>query len=102
MTPLQTLLLAALLLGASLQHSRAALGPNVGRECCREHFKGVIPIRKLATWYPTSADCPRAAIVLVTVQGRAICSDPKDPRVKKAVRRLKRLSESRGSTARVS
>ncbi|KAM5133248.1 C-C motif chemokine 17 [Callospermophilus lateralis] len=96
MSPLKTLLLAALLLGASLQSIRAARATNVGRECCMEFFKGAIPIRKLVTWYRTSAECPKDAIVLVTTQGKSICSDPKDRHVKKAVRLLQRLVKSPG------
>uniref|UniRef100_A0A8C2VJ78 C-C motif chemokine n=1 Tax=Chinchilla lanigera TaxID=34839 RepID=A0A8C2VJ78_CHILA len=88
MTSLQTLMLATLLLSASLQCGHAARATNVGRECCLEHFKGAIPTRKLVHWYRTSAECPKDAIVFVTVQGRHICSDPEDRRVRKAVRYL--------------
>uniref|UniRef100_A0A8D1RXS3 C-C motif chemokine n=1 Tax=Sus scrofa TaxID=9823 RepID=A0A8D1RXS3_PIG len=70
--------------------SPAARGTNVGRECCLEYFKGAIPLRKLVGWYQTSDECTRDAIVLVTFQGRAICSDPKDTWVKKAIRYLKK------------
>ncbi|XP_052584615.1 C-C motif chemokine 17 isoform X2 [Peromyscus californicus insignis] len=93
MMSLRILLLAALLLGTSLQHASAARATNVGRECCLEYFKGAIPIRKLVTWYRTSAECPRDAIVFVTVQGRFICSDPKDKHVKKAIRHLQSLRQ---------
>ncbi|KAL1784154.1 C-C motif chemokine 17 [Sigmodon hispidus] len=93
MMSLQTLLLTALLLGTSLQHASAARATNVGRECCLEYFKGAIPIRKLVTWFRTSAECPRDAIVFVTVQGRLICSDPKDKHVKKAIRHIQRLRQ---------
>ncbi|XP_034378038.1 C-C motif chemokine 17 [Arvicanthis niloticus] len=85
---LQMLLLAAMLLGTSLQHASAARGTNVGRECCLDYFKGAIPIRKLVTWYRTSPECPRDAIVFVTVQGRLICADPKGKHVKKTIRHL--------------
>ncbi|XP_057349575.1 C-C motif chemokine 17 isoform X1 [Manis pentadactyla] len=66
-----------------------ARATNVGRECCLEYFRGAIPFRKLATWHRTSVECPKEAIVFVTVQGKSICSDPKDMRVKKAVRYLR-------------
>ncbi|EDL87324.1 chemokine (C-C motif) ligand 17 [Rattus norvegicus] len=89
MMSLQMLLLAALLLGTSLQHASAARATNVGRECCLDYFKGAIPIRKLVTWFRTSVECPRDAIVFETVQGRLICTDPKDKHVKKAIRHLK-------------
>ncbi|XP_036866682.1 C-C motif chemokine 17 isoform X2 [Manis javanica] len=89
MTPLKVLLLVTLVLGASLQDTHAARATNVGRECCLEYFRGAIPFRKLATWHRTSAECPKEAIVFVTVHGKSICSDPKDMRVKKAVRYLR-------------
>ncbi|XP_038169075.1 C-C motif chemokine 17 [Arvicola amphibius] len=88
MTSLRTLLLAALLLGTLLQHASAARATNVGRECCLNYFKGAIPIRRVVTWYRTSVECRRDAIVFVTVQGKNICSDPKDKHVKKALRYL--------------
>ncbi|XP_032181242.1 C-C motif chemokine 17 [Mustela erminea] len=91
MTPLKMLLLLTLLLGASLQVLHAARGTNVGRECCLEYFKGAIPLRRLKGWYRTSRECPKEAIVLISVQDKPICSDPKDTRVKKAVRYLKRM-----------
>ncbi|KAF5919676.1 C-C motif chemokine 17 [Diceros bicornis minor] len=91
MTPLKMLFLVALLLGASLQVTHAARATNVGRECCLEHFKGAIPMKKLTAWYRTSTDCPRDSVVFVTIQGRSICSDPKDTRVQKAMRLLQRI-----------
>nr|XP_020020248.1 C-C motif chemokine 17 [Castor canadensis] len=97
MQPLRTLLLAILLLGASLQHSQAARAPNTGRECCRELFKGAIPVRRLATWYKTPPECSRNAIVFVTIQGKFICSDPKDKHVKKAMKYLETLKKSRAT-----
>ncbi|KAK7804483.1 hypothetical protein U0070_022101 [Myodes glareolus] len=91
MMSLRTLLLAALLLGTFLQHTSAARATNVGRECCLKYFKGAIPIRRVVMWYRTSAECRRDAIVFVTVQGKSICSDPKDKHVKKALRNLRSL-----------
>ncbi|XP_016061946.1 PREDICTED: C-C motif chemokine 17 [Miniopterus natalensis] len=88
MTPLKMLLLVTLLLGASLQDTRAARGTGVGLECCQEYFHGIIPIRKLVRWYRTSEECSRAAIVFVTVQGKYICVDPKDTKVKRTVKYL--------------
>uniref|UniRef100_A0A673V4L9 C-C motif chemokine n=1 Tax=Suricata suricatta TaxID=37032 RepID=A0A673V4L9_SURSU len=88
MTSLRLLLLVTLLLGASLQVTHAARATNVGRECCLEYFKGAIPLRKLTGWYKTSGECPKKAIVFVTIHGKSICSDPKDARVKKTVKYL--------------
>ncbi|XP_006748631.1 C-C motif chemokine 17 [Leptonychotes weddellii] len=94
MTPLKMLLLVALLLGASLQVTHATRGTNVGREGCLEYFKGAIPLKRLKMWYKTSRECPKEAIVLVTVHDKSICLDPKDTRVKNAVRYLKSRRDS--------
>ncbi|XP_022411647.1 C-C motif chemokine 17 isoform X1 [Delphinapterus leucas] len=68
-------------------------GTSVGRECCLEYFKGAIPFRKLVRWFRTPGDCPRDAIVLVTLRGRSICSDPKEVWVKKAVKHLQNTTK---------
>uniref|UniRef100_A0A9L0K7K5 C-C motif chemokine n=1 Tax=Equus asinus TaxID=9793 RepID=A0A9L0K7K5_EQUAS len=96
MTPLKMLFLVALLLGASLQVTHAARATNVGRECCLEYFKGVIPLRRLITWYRTSPECPKDAIVFRTILGRSICSDPKDTKVKKSIRYLESIMKFQG------
>ncbi|ELW66194.1 C-C motif chemokine 17 [Tupaia chinensis] len=75
MSPLKTLPLLTLILGASLHHVLAARGTNVGRECCLNFFSGAIPVKKVVTW-------------LVTIQGRSICSDPEDKMVKKAIQHV--------------
>ncbi|XP_006897204.1 PREDICTED: c-C motif chemokine 17 [Elephantulus edwardii] len=97
MTSLRMLLLAALLLGAPWQHAQAARATNVGKECCLEYFKGAIPLGRLRWWYRTSEECPKDAIVFITVQGRAICSNPKETRVKKAVKYLEKVLSSQGA-----
>ncbi|XP_066876217.1 C-C motif chemokine 17 isoform X1 [Kogia breviceps] len=84
---------------AGLPDSR---GASVGRECCLEYFKEASPLRKLVRWYRTPEDCPRDAIVLVTLRGRSICSDPKDVRVKKAVKHLKNTTKPRDLAAQPS
>ncbi|XP_049643361.1 C-C motif chemokine 17 [Suncus etruscus] len=96
MLPQKWLLSILLLLGTSLQDSQAARATNVGRECCRDYFRGRLPLRRLTTWYRTSEECPRDAIVFVTIQGWRICSDPQDKQVKKALTHLKRVMKSRG------
>ncbi|XP_027627633.1 C-C motif chemokine 17 [Tupaia chinensis] len=85
MSPLKTLPLLTLILGASLHHVLAARGTNVGRECCLNFFSGAIPVKKVVTWYKTSTECPKK---LVTIQGRSICSDPEDKMVKKAIQHV--------------
>ncbi|XP_024407261.1 C-C motif chemokine 17 [Desmodus rotundus] len=91
MTPVKMLLLVTLLLGAALQDARAARGTNVGRECCLEYFKGTVPVSRVMTWYRTSDECPKNAIVFVTVQGRSICTNPEEARVKKTIKAIKHL-----------
>ncbi|XP_036131964.1 C-C motif chemokine 17 [Molossus molossus] len=96
MTPVKMLLLVTLLLGASLQATHAARGTNVGRECCLEYFQGAIPTRRLVAWYRTSEDCSKRAIVFVTVQGKFICMNPDETKVKAAIKYLKNVMKSRG------
>ncbi|XP_040838115.1 C-C motif chemokine 17 [Ochotona curzoniae] len=93
-TPLRLLLVAMLLLGAVLQQVHAARATNVGRECCLKYFRGSIPLRKLVSWYKTSTECPKEAIVFVTAQNRSVCSDPNNGHVKKAVQYLLNLARN--------
>ncbi|XP_045675097.1 C-C motif chemokine 17 [Phyllostomus hastatus] len=95
MTPVKMLLLVTLLLGAALRDAHAARGTNVGRECCLEYFKGAVPVHKVAKWYRTSEECPKNAIVFVTLQGKSICMNPNETRVKKAVKHLRRKQEDK-------
>ncbi|XP_004584187.1 C-C motif chemokine 17 [Ochotona princeps] len=95
--PLRLLLVAMLLLGAVLQQVHAARATNVGRECCLEYFRGSIPLRKLVSWYKTSTECPKKAIVFVTAQEKLICSDPTNGHVKKAIRYLSKTTLARNS-----
>ncbi|XP_074172009.1 C-C motif chemokine 17 isoform X2 [Rhinolophus sinicus] len=99
MTPLKMILLVTLLLAVSLQDTHAVRATNVGRECCGQYFKGAVPLRRLVHWYKTSEDCPKEAIVFLTVQGKSICSDPKDVRVKKAMKHLKIIKKSSGDVS---
>ncbi|XP_029420268.1 C-C motif chemokine 17 isoform X1 [Nannospalax galili] len=80
-------------LGYLLLITFLARGTNVGQECCLDYFKGAVPIRKLVTWYRTSAECRRNAIVFVTIQGRSICLDPNSKHVKRAIRYLESRKE---------
>ncbi|KAJ1073273.1 hypothetical protein K5549_016676, partial [Capra hircus] len=80
--------------GAGAHGPGAARAGSVGRECCLQFYKGSIPKKALMDWYPTSGDCPNNAIVLVTRSGRSICANPKDKKVKKAVRYLQKHMKS--------
>ncbi|CAO2610436.1 C-C motif chemokine 17 [Lemmus lemmus] len=50
-------------LGHLLPIVLSARATNVGLECCLKYFKGAIPVRRVVTWYRTSAECRRDAIV---------------------------------------
>ncbi|XP_004690304.1 PREDICTED: C-C motif chemokine 17 [Condylura cristata] len=97
MTPLKMLLLVALLLGVSLQDTQAARAPNVGLACCKNFYRKPIPLRRLVGWDRTSEECSKMAIVLITVQGKAICTDPKDPKTKRAIKYLQKVTRPLGS-----
>uniref|UniRef100_A0A9L0JG79 Chemokine interleukin-8-like domain-containing protein n=1 Tax=Equus asinus TaxID=9793 RepID=A0A9L0JG79_EQUAS len=75
----------------------------VGQECCLEYLQGTIPARKLMPWYRTSVECPRDVIFQTTHRPRSLllsCSDPKDTRVKKAVRHMRSFMKSHGPLPR--
>uniref|UniRef100_A0A8C4LZM9 Chemokine interleukin-8-like domain-containing protein n=1 Tax=Equus asinus TaxID=9793 RepID=A0A8C4LZM9_EQUAS len=73
---------------------------SVGQECCLEYLQGTIPARKLMPWYRTSVECPRD-VIAVSLQGLLLsCSDPKDTRVKKAVRHMRSFMKSHGPLPR--
>ncbi|NXJ24277.1 CCL3 protein, partial [Dicrurus megarhynchus] len=55
-------------------------------ECCFDHAQK--PIRHPQSFYETSKDCPKPAVVFMTANGDEICADPKKQWVKKAMKRL--------------
>ncbi|NXY06676.1 CCL17 protein, partial [Pteruthius melanotis] len=57
-------------------------------ECCFEYAQK--PIRHPQSFYETSKDCPKPAVVFVTASDDQICADPKKQWVKKAIKRLQR------------
>uniref|UniRef100_A0A3Q2H454 Uncharacterized protein n=1 Tax=Equus caballus TaxID=9796 RepID=A0A3Q2H454_HORSE len=69
---------------------------SVGQECCLEYLQGTIPARKLMPWYRTSVEWffPLSVGLLLS------CSDPKDTRVKKAVRHMRSFMKSHGPLPR--
>ncbi|KAG8524337.1 C-C motif chemokine 17, partial [Galemys pyrenaicus] len=69
---------------------------HVGLECCLEFNRKPIPLRRLVGWGRTSEECSKMAILLITAQGRVICSDPKDPKTKRALKYLQRAKKSHG------
>ncbi|NWV89423.1 CCL3 protein, partial [Machaerirhynchus nigripectus] len=57
-------------------------------ECCFEYAQK--PIRYPQSFYETSKDCPKPAVVFLAASGDQICADPKKKWVKKAIERLQR------------
>ncbi|NXA66083.1 CL3L1 protein, partial [Mohoua ochrocephala] len=57
-------------------------------ECCFEY--ALKPIRHPQSFYETSKDCPKPAVVFLGANGDEICADPKKQWVKKAIKRLQR------------
>ncbi|XP_048015350.1 monocyte chemotactic protein 1B-like [Megalobrama amblycephala] len=45
-------------------------------KCCMEFTKVKIPVRQVKSYYWTTSDCPRRAVVFQTIKGREICVDP--------------------------
>ncbi|KAK2867057.1 hypothetical protein QQF64_022725 [Cirrhinus molitorella] len=44
--------------------------------CCVEFSKVKIPVKLVTSYYWTSSNCPRRAIVFKTIAGRKFCVDP--------------------------
>ncbi|CAM4734288.1 unnamed protein product [Leuciscus chuanchicus] len=53
----------------------APLQVNVAK-CCGEFSKVKIPVKLVTSYYWTSSECPRRAIVFQILKGREICVDP--------------------------
>ncbi|NXH28091.1 CCL17 protein, partial [Myiagra hebetior] len=85
MLPARTVLLLTLLLTFSLHHTTAHFTPV---ECCFEYAQK--PIRHPQSFYETSKDCPKPAVVFLAASGDEICADPEKQWVKKAIKRLLR------------
>ncbi|NWV40699.1 CCL4 protein, partial [Grantiella picta] len=57
-------------------------------ECCFEYAEK--PIRRPQSFYETSKDCPKPAVVILAASGDEICADPNKPWVKKTMKRLQK------------
>uniref|UniRef100_A0A8C4L632 C-C motif chemokine 22 n=1 Tax=Equus asinus TaxID=9793 RepID=A0A8C4L632_EQUAS len=91
MASLQTPLLAALILLAMVIPATQAgpYGANVEDSvCCRDHIRHPVPGRMVKYYYWTSDSCRRPGVVLLTLRGREICADPRQPWVKKILQKL--------------
>ncbi|NXM15022.1 CCL3 protein, partial [Ploceus nigricollis] len=57
-------------------------------ECCFEYAQK--RIRHPQSFYETSKDCPKPAVVIVAANGDEICVDPKKDWVEKTIKRLQK------------
>ncbi|NXO82880.1 CL3L1 protein, partial [Sitta europaea] len=57
-------------------------------ECCFKYAQK--RIRHPQSFYETSKDCPKPAVVIVAANGDEICADPKKDWVDKIVKRLQK------------
>ncbi|KAG1938256.1 C-C motif chemokine 2-like [Pimephales promelas] len=55
--------------------SSAPLAGNVAN-CCMEFINVKIPVKQVKSYYWTSSECPRPAIVFQTLKGKTFCVDP--------------------------
>ncbi|NXC76412.1 CCL4 protein, partial [Anhinga anhinga] len=78
----RTVLLLVLLLTFSLHHAAAHFMPT---ECCFSYAQK--RIRHVQSFYETP-DCSLPAVVFVTPSGKRICTDPKEPWVVHAIKKL--------------
>ncbi|NWT55138.1 CCL3 protein, partial [Erythrocercus mccallii] len=83
MLPARTVLLLTLLLTFSLHHATAHFAPV---ECCFKYAQR--RIRQPQSFYETSKDCPKPAVVIVAANGEEICANPKKDWVKKITKQL--------------
>ncbi|XP_029109204.1 C-C motif chemokine 3-like [Scleropages formosus] len=85
------ILSAVLLLAMLCSHQlvSGAILPSASNDCCVKFFKGVIPLKKIMSYYKTSSSCPKQAIVMKTDKGQQ-CVNPEMPWVKRHVASLDR------------
>ncbi|NXV70837.1 CCL4 protein, partial [Atlantisia rogersi] len=79
------ILLLMLLLTSSLHW---ATGYSTPTECCFSYAQK--PIRHMQGYYETPGECAMPAVVIVAASGAEVCADPKQPWVKRAMKKLKK------------
>ncbi|XP_048398391.1 C-C motif chemokine 20-like [Stegostoma tigrinum] len=65
-------------------------------DCCLRYSRGRIPLKMISGYVEQQSNeiCEKDAIIFYTVGGRAVCADPDDKWVKRALRYLsKKLEE---------
>ncbi|KAK9952148.1 hypothetical protein ABG768_018004 [Culter alburnus] len=70
--------LLVLVIFCSLQMtSRATIAIDAeNSKCCMEFMDVKIPVRLVKSYYWTTSDCPRRAVVFQMISGKEICVDP--------------------------
>ncbi|KAL2085716.1 hypothetical protein ACEWY4_019036 [Coilia grayii] len=65
----------------------ATLGRGIPRSCCLRTDRTVLSLKNIKDYHMQNvALCPVDAVVFTTVKGIKVCSDPKKPWVKRAVK----------------
>uniref|UniRef100_A0A8C1QB96 Chemokine interleukin-8-like domain-containing protein n=1 Tax=Cyprinus carpio TaxID=7962 RepID=A0A8C1QB96_CYPCA len=71
-------------------------------KCCGEFSNVKIPVKLVTSYYRTSSNCPRRAIVFKTIAGREFCIDPETTwvsgHVAKVDKRTKTATETNFTT----
>ncbi|NWQ87025.1 CCL3 protein, partial [Burhinus bistriatus] len=80
--------LAVLLLMAICSPAEAHLD-TITTSCCFSYVNRPVPRRFITSAYTTSSRCPQPAVILVTKNGRELCTDPQAPWVKAHLKHLK-------------
>ncbi|XP_073688322.1 monocyte chemotactic protein 1B-like [Garra rufa] len=63
----------------SAQMTSATKAVYTASKCCVEFSKVKIPVKLVTSYYWTSSECPRRAIVFKTIAGKKFCVDPETP-----------------------
>ncbi|KAK7117410.1 hypothetical protein R3I94_022849 [Phoxinus phoxinus] len=77
--------------------SSAPLAFNVAN-CCMEFNNVKIPVKRVTSYYWTSSECPRRAIVFQTIAGREFCVDPETTWVNGHVDKVNKRTTSATTT----
>ncbi|XP_018594859.1 C-C motif chemokine 18-like [Scleropages formosus] len=86
MKTLSAVLLLAILCSHQLVSS--AIIPGLSVDCCPKYHKGIIPIKQIVSYYKTSSDCPKQAIVFRTRRNSTFCVEEHLPWVQKHIVKL--------------
>nr|AER13142.1 CC chemokine [Rachycentron canadum] len=79
------LMLAVITLSEGLR----GMGP---KKCCFNYNKNPVPKERVVSYFRTSQQCPKPAILFKTVAGRQLCANPSTPWVNDLISYLKTKS----------